>query len=95
MINTKANSSDELGMLLAQIASLTKQADVIKNAMKDIGSKGWDTVFEGSLFESTYIESNRNVVDYKKLCVDHGINAATIEKYTSISAVFSIKTTAR
>ena len=84
------NSVDTLGMLLAQIADLTKQADVIKDAIKD----GGKTV-EGAIFKATYIESNRKVVDTKKMYADLGITEATVAKYTSTTAVFSVKVTSR
>lgn len=46
---------DALGALLAQIADLQKQADSIKDAMKDEASAGDKRVFEGALFKATYI----------------------------------------
>ena len=94
-INNTPASADELGTLLAQIATLTKQADALKDAMKDIASNGGATVFEGALFKASYIESNRAVTDWKKLAADVGISADKIAAYTSTTAVFSIKTTAR
>ena len=95
MINTTINSADQLGTLLAQIAELTKQADAIKDAMKDTASKGEVKVFEGSLFKATYCEANRTVVDYKKLIADIGVADTIVAQYTSTTAVFSIKTTSR
>ena len=65
-INTTPASADELGTLLAQIATLTKQADALKDAMKDLASNGGPTVFEGALFKASYVESNRAVTDWKK-----------------------------
>ena len=86
---------DELGLLLAQIADLTAKADAIKDAIKDSASAGGDKVIEGNLFKATYVESNRSVVDYKKLCADLGITADQVAAYTKTTAVFSVKTTAR
>ena len=94
-ITTTPASADQLGTLLAQIAELTKQADAIKDAMKDVASKGEAKVFEGALFKSTYCEANRTVVDYKALIAEIGVSASIIAQYTSTTAVFSIKTTAR
>ena len=94
-INTTPASADQLGTLLAQIAELTKQADAIKDAMKDVASKGEAKVFEGALFKSTYCEANRTVVDYKKLVADIGVADSILAQYTSTTAVFSIKTTSR
>ena len=94
-INNTPASADELGTLLAQIATLTKQADSIKDSMKDIASNGGTTVFEGALFKASYVESNRAVTDWKKLAADLDISADKIAAYTSTTAVFSIKTTSR
>ena len=94
-ITTTPSSADELGTLLAQIATLTKQADKIKDAMKDAASKGDNKVFEGALFKCTYVEANRSVTDWKALCKEFGLLEEDIAKHTSTTAVFSIKTTAR
>ena len=84
------NNVDTLGALLAQIADLTKQADAIKDVIKD----GGKTV-EGVMFKATYIEANRKVVDTKKMYADLGITEDMVAKYTSTTAVFSVKVTAR
>jgi hypothetical protein len=88
-----AQDVDTLGALLAQIATLTKQADAIKDSIKDAASLGGDKVVEGDLFKATYIETNRSTVDYKTLCADLGITADQVAKYTKTSAVFSVKVT--
>lgn len=94
-ITTTPASADELGTLLAQIATLTKQADAIKDAMKDIASKGDTKVFEGALFKATYCEANRSVTDWHALVKKLAIPADTIAAFTTTTAVFSIKTTSR
>ena len=81
---------DTLGHLLAQIAELTKQADAIKDVIKENGQ-----TVEGNLFKATYIEANRKVVDTKKMYADLGITEDTVAKYTSVTAVFSVKVTSR
>ena len=48
-------SVDTLGQLLAQIAELTKQAEVIKDSIKDSASLGGAKVVEGNLFKATYM----------------------------------------
>ena len=88
-------SIDTLGTLLAQIADLTKQADAIKDSIKESASAGGAKVVEGAIFKATYIESNRSVVDYKTLCADLGITSDQVAKYTKTSAVFSVKVTSR
>ena len=94
-IDRTTNPADELGVLLAQIADMTKRADKIKAAMKEAGVKvGGITEWEGSLFKSTLVEANRDVVDFKKLVNDHGLTAY-VPKYTTVTSVFSIRTTSR
>ena len=46
---------DQLGLLLAQIADLTKQADSIKDAIKDQATAGGAKVVEGNLYKATEI----------------------------------------
>lgn len=92
-ITTTPSSADELGTLLAQIATLTKQADKIKDAMKDVASKGGDKVFEGALFKCTYTEADRTIFDKEAFIKVHG--EAAYAAFTKTTAVFSIKTTSR
>jgi hypothetical protein len=94
-LNISAVSIDTLGQLLAQISDLTKQADMIKDSIKDQASLGGAKVYEGALFKATYIESNRSVVDYKTLCADLGITSEQLAQYTKASAVFSVKVTSK
>lgn len=93
VITTTPSSADELGTLLAQIATLTKQADAIKDAMKDIASAGGNKVFEGSLFKCTYTECDRTVFDKAAFVAQFG--EEVYSKFTKTTPVFSIKTTSR
>lgn len=86
---------DELGVLLAQIAKLTEQAEAIKDNLKDIASAGGPTVFNGALFKATYVEANRSSVDWKALAAEYNIPADAVARHTKTTAVFSIKTTSR
>ena len=92
---TITHDVDTLGQLLAQIATLTKQADAIKDAIKDDASAGGDKVVEGDLFKATYIESNRSVVDSKALFAELGATPEQIARHTKVTAVFSVKVTSR
>jgi hypothetical protein len=90
------NTIDTLGTLLAQIADLTKQADAIKDELKDSATApNGSKVFEGDMFKATVIEANRATVNYKKLLADLGVTEDTVAQYTSTSAVFSVKVTSR
>jgi len=91
----QTNNIDTLGSLLAQISDLTKQADAIKDGIKNAASAGGDKVVEGALFKATYVECNRTVVDYKKLCADLNVTAEQLATYTKTTAVFSVKVTSR
>jgi len=84
---------DVLGNLLAQIAELTKQADAIKDGIKESASAGGAKVIEGNLFKATYIESNRSVFDKDAFIKVHGAEAYAT--FTKTSAVFSVKVTSR
>jgi hypothetical protein len=86
---------DQLGLLLAQIADLTKQADSIKDAIKDQATAGGAKVVEGNLYKATVVESNRKVVDYSALIAELGCTDEQLARFTKITAVFSVKTTAR
>jgi hypothetical protein len=87
------NSVDTLGSLLAQIADLQKQADAIKDSIKESASAGGAKVVEGALFKATYIESNRSVFDKDAFVKEHGAEAYA--KFTKVSAVFSVKVTSK
>jgi hypothetical protein len=87
---------DRLGLLLAEIDRLTKEADGIKDELKDIATlPNGSKEFIGNLFRALVIESDRKTTDYKKLIDDLGIASDVVAKYTNTSAVFSVKTTAR
>jgi len=95
-IDITLTSVDQLGLLLAQIADLTKQADAIKDGIKEAATApGGQKVYEGNLFKATFVESNRSTVDYKSLCADLGVTADQLAQYTKTTAVFSVKTTSR
>ena len=82
--------ADQLGALLSEIAILEKQAEAIKNAMREAGG-----VHEGVLFRSTVIESNRSVTDWKALCASQGIGADVVAAHTKTTAVYSVETTSK
>ncbi len=83
--NITAASVDQLGALLAQIADLTKQADAIKDAIKDAANAGGPKVVEGALFKATYTETNRATFDKDAFIKVHGAEA--YKQFTKTSAV--------
>lgn len=87
-VTLDSGSADKLGVLLAQIADLTKQADGIKDAIKESGLS-----IEGNLFKATYSESDRKVFD--KDAFIKANSQATYDNYLKVSAVFAVKVTSR
>ena len=47
------------------------------------------------MFKATVISTDRKTVEYKKLLADLGVDAETIAKYISTTAVFSVKVTSK
>lgn len=89
------NSIDSLGALLAQISDLTKQADAIKDSLKEEASMSGQKAFEGDLFKATYVETNRSTVDWKAIAKALNIPAELIAQHTSTTAVYSVKVTSK
>lgn len=97
------NQVDTLGALLAQIADLTEQSKVIKDAIKEMGASGLllkksngkkeIQYLEGALFSATYTECDKTIFDSKKFIAEFG--EETYKKYTKTTAVFSVKVTSR
>lgn len=85
---------DTLGALNAKIAELTKQADAIKDELKDAASLSGQKVLVGASYVAAYTESNRSTVDWKAIAKELSIPADLIAKHTKTTAVYSIKTTA-
>ena len=86
---------DELGMLLAQIATLTKRADEIKDSIKDTATAGGPSAFDGTMFRATVVEANRRTTDWKAIQKALNIPEDVIIENTSITAVFSVKVTSK
>ena len=86
---------DTLGFLLAQIAELTAKADAIKDQIKDSATAGGAKVIEGNLYKATVVEANRKVTDWKAIAKVCNIPEDVIIDNTSVTAVFSVKTTSR
>jgi len=92
---TITHDVDTLGHLLAQIDALTTRANVIKDAIKEDASMGGDKVVDGDLFRATYSESNRSSVNTKKMYAELGITPEQIAKYTTTTAVYTVKVTSK
>lgn len=91
VVELNEGSVDRLGMLLAQIADLTKEADAIKDAIKLSGQS-----IEGSLFKATLVDSDRKVFDKEFFIADQGPNGAAIyDAYTKNTVCVSVRVTSR
>ena len=89
------NSIDNLGALLAQISDLTKQADKIKDSLKEEASLSGQKSFEGDLFKAAYIETNRSTVDWKAIAKALNIPAELIAQHTKTSARYTVNCDAK
>ena len=81
---------DQLGMLLAQIADLEKQAEIIKNELKQ--NEGH---IEGNLFKACVTLFQRATVDNKAVFAEANVPAELIAKYTKTTAVITLKVTSK
>jgi hypothetical protein len=89
-IDIQLNKVDQLGMLLAQIADLEKQADIIKNELKQ--NEGH---IEGNLFKACVTLSQRATVDNKAVFAEANVPADLIAKHTKTTAVITLKVTSK
>ena len=89
-MDIQLNQVDQLGMLLAQIANLETQADVIKNQLKQTEGH-----VEGNLFKACVTLSQRATVDNKAVFAEANVPAELISKYTKTTAVITLKVTSK
>ena len=91
VVELNEGSVDRLGMLLAQIADLTAEADAIKTAIKLSGTSA-----EGSFFKATLVDMDRKVFDKEFFIQDQGPNGAAIyDAYTKNTSCISVRVTSR
>ena len=89
-IDIQLSKVDQLGMLLAQIADLEKQADIIKNELKQ-----HEGHIEGNLFKACVTFSQRATVDNKAVFAEANVPADLIAKHTKTTAVITLKVTSK
>ena len=94
-IDIQITQVDRLGLLLAQIADLTKEADAIKYEIKEAATAGGPSFYEGNLYRATVVASNRQTVDYKALIAALGVSDEQLQSFTKTTAVFAVKTVSR
>jgi hypothetical protein len=85
------NKVDQLGMLLAQIADLEIQAELLKNEIKNEGEGHYD----GELFRACVTLSQRNTVDHKAVYKALNVPELIIAQNTKSTAVITLKITGR
>jgi hypothetical protein len=89
--DVKLTPVDQLGLLLAQIADLEVQAEIIKDQIKNEG----EGAVEGSLYKGTVSLSQRTTVDNKAVFVAANVPLELIAKYSKTTAVITLKVTSR
>jgi hypothetical protein len=88
VVQLNEGSVDRLGMLLAQIADLTVEADAIKDAIKLAGAN-----LEGSFFKATIVDCDRKVFDKEFFVKQNG--ADVYDGYTKNTVSVSVRVTSR
>tara|TARA_R110000868_G_scaffold71355_2_gene209098 strand:- start:487 stop:771 length:285 start_codon:yes stop_codon:yes gene_type:complete len=88
VVELNEGSVDRLGVLLAQIADLTEQADAIKDAIK----RGGQSV-EGSLFKATLVDSDRKIFDKDFFIEQNG--PGVYDAYTKNTVSISVRVSSR
>ncbi|CAB4131827.1 hypothetical protein UFOVP125_37 [uncultured Caudovirales phage] len=88
VVELNEGSVDRLGVLLAQIADLTKEADAIKDAIKLSGQS-----IEGNLFKATLVDMDRKVFDKEFFVAQNG--AEVYDAYTKNTLCISVRVTSR
>lgn len=88
MVELNEGSADRLGMLLAQIADLTAEADAIKTAIKLSGAS-----LEGSFFLATLVDADYKIFDKEFFVEQHG--AVAYDAYTKNTVRVSVRVTSR
>jgi len=91
VLDIQLTKVDQLGMLLAQIADLEAQAEVLKSELKNAG----EGHVQGNLYKSCVTLSQRNTVDNKAVFAEANVPAELIAKHTKTTAIITLKVTAR
>mgnify|MGYP003336431186 CR=1 FL=1 len=89
-IDIQLSKVDQLGMLLAQIADLEKQAESLKNELKQ-----QEGHIEGNLFKACVTLSQRTTVDNKAVFAEANVPAELIAKHSKTTAVITLKVTSK
>ena len=63
-IDIQITQVDRLGLLLAQIADLTKEADAIKDEIKEAATAGGPSSYEGNLYKQL-----QQVIQFLKMAI--------------------------
>ena len=83
-----ADDIDNLGILLADISRLTKEADAIKLRLKEGGLDSYD----GEVFRAVVVKQDRTSYDPRKV---EALLGDLITQVEQVSKVTSVKVTAR
>lgn len=84
--NTNANNVDKLGVLLAQISDLSKQADAIKAELKAQGVG----VTEGALFRAVVVEQEKTTYDMEIMRLGAPAEVLALAKRESVAMMVRV-----
>lgn len=95
MKNELATLVDTLGSINAQIAELEKQADLIKEQLRDAATlPGGLKTYVGNAFVATISLRNNSGIDFPRLEAETGITKVMLDGYKKVvSTSFVVKTT--
>jgi hypothetical protein len=82
---------DELGLLLAQKAELSKREECLKQLLKESGEKA----VEGELFRATVSTFDAVRVDYKAICEKLEPNYQLVAAHTSTKSQTNVRVVAK
>jgi hypothetical protein len=89
IITSELSAVDELGLLKAQIADLTKKADVLKNALIAQG----DGAYDGSLFRASVSHTSRTLIDAD--LARKYLTEKQLDKITKVCGTVTVRVSAR
>jgi hypothetical protein len=89
--NTVEMLVDKVGAMKKIVADYNREIKALEEEIKDQCQKNDIKKVYGSVFNATYVEANRRVLDWKTLIDDMGVDSNTREKYTTTSAIFSLR----
>jgi hypothetical protein len=89
--NTLETLVDKVGAMKKIVADYNREIKALEAEIKDQCQANGIKKVCGNVYNATYVEANRKVLDWKTLIDDMGVDSNTREKYTTTSAIFSLR----